>query len=293
MRYNLNYDPRNVVVLYHASCNDGFTAAWAAWLQFGDSAKYYPVSHGGKLISMKKLKGKNVFIVDFSYSRSVIDQIVRTARSLLILDHHKTSEKELAGLGCTIFDLTRSGAGITWDYFHGSGNRPNIIKYAEDYDLWQYKFEETAPVVAVMENADNSFEEWDHIRTQLDDETTRLDYINMGNTIINYRDKVIQRKFVTKPMHVMIDGMIVKAANSAIWQSEIGNALSRGEYGFSVVWSHSESGKVFYSLRSDNKIGADVEKIARLFGGGGHKNAAGFAMDEPPIIIPIGEYKCC
>ena len=34
------------LVIYHASCADGFGAAFAAWLKFGDDAEYVACSYG-------------------------------------------------------------------------------------------------------------------------------------------------------------------------------------------------------------------------------------------------------
>lgn len=35
-----------ILVLHHANCADGFTAAWCAWRYFGDDAEYVPVQYG-------------------------------------------------------------------------------------------------------------------------------------------------------------------------------------------------------------------------------------------------------
>ncbi len=38
---------RKSVVLYHADCNDGFAAAYAAWVALGEDEEYVPVKYGG------------------------------------------------------------------------------------------------------------------------------------------------------------------------------------------------------------------------------------------------------
>jgi hypothetical protein len=85
-------------------------------------------------------------IVDFSYERAVIDEMRRVANSILILDHHKSAEEDLRDLyvapewttwreaanqsqpssnvRCVVrFDMERSGAGLTWDYFNPGATR--------------------------------------------------------------------------------------------------------------------------------------------------------------------------
>jgi len=33
---------KEIVIIYHADCPDGFGAAYAAWKKFGDKASYLP-----------------------------------------------------------------------------------------------------------------------------------------------------------------------------------------------------------------------------------------------------------
>jgi len=42
----MNEVNKEIVVLYHANCLDGFGAAYAAWKKFGDTADYIPVQYG-------------------------------------------------------------------------------------------------------------------------------------------------------------------------------------------------------------------------------------------------------
>ena len=60
--------------------------------------------------------------------------------------------------------------------------------------------------------------------------------------------------------------------------SEAGNILSKGEP-FGATFYYDGEG-VNWSLRSDDN-GVDVSDIAKKFGGGGHKHAAGFRTRIP------------
>lgn len=53
----------STIVIYHADCPDGFGAAFAAWLVFGDSAQYVPARFGEPA---PDVRGKEVYILDFS-----------------------------------------------------------------------------------------------------------------------------------------------------------------------------------------------------------------------------------
>ena len=82
------------VVLYHAECADGFGAAWALWRRF-PSADYRPVKHGNP--PPDGLRDQRVVIVDFSYGRDQLQAMAEETQALLVLDHHVTAEKALAG----------------------------------------------------------------------------------------------------------------------------------------------------------------------------------------------------
>jgi len=95
------------IVLYHAECSDGFGAAWAIWKKFPNT-RFVPVKHGTPPPS--DLRDRRVVIVDFSYARTILDTMASETKELLILDHHITAEKALAGLPYAYFDQAKSGA---------------------------------------------------------------------------------------------------------------------------------------------------------------------------------------
>jgi oligoribonuclease NrnB/cAMP/cGMP phosphodiesterase (DHH superfamily) len=58
--------------------------------------------------------------------------------------------------------------------------------------------------------------------------------------------------------------------------SEVGHVLCTEHAQIGMGWFERRDGLIQFSLRSNGDI--DVSKIATRFGGGGHKNAAGFQM---------------
>src|SRR3990167_3596264 len=140
------------LVLYHGNCPDGFGSAWAAWLALGDSAEYVPVQYGE---APPDVAARKVYIVDFSYPRATLLAMNEAAESILVLDHHKTAQADLAGLDFCEFYMERSGATMTWDRLVSCGpedrrwfNEPEIVRcnavtrrfveYLTDRDLWRF-----------------------------------------------------------------------------------------------------------------------------------------------------------
>lgn len=81
------------ICIYHANCADGFGAAWAVWDTWPDIT-FAPAGYGDV---PPDITAKDVLIVDFSYpAQTLLDMAVK-ANSIVVLDHHRSAEKELAG----------------------------------------------------------------------------------------------------------------------------------------------------------------------------------------------------
>src|SRR5262245_44571669 len=124
--------------IYHGACDDGFAAAMVVRSTLGvNGVELYP---GVYQTTPPDCAGRDVIFVDFSYKRPVLDEIAAVAHSVIILDHHKTAEEDLADLPraphyyewrerawgsnlppdermVALFDMKRSGAVMAFDYF--------------------------------------------------------------------------------------------------------------------------------------------------------------------------------
>jgi len=68
-----------------------------------------------------------------------------------------------------------------------------------------------------------------------------------------------------------------------MYSSELGHMIvDETDADFGVCYTQTEPGQYKFSLRSNNNK-VDVSMIAAQFGGGGHRNAAGFEIDKPPF----------
>jgi len=153
------------LVLYHANCPDGFTAAWAVWKALGDKAEYRAVTYGQP--PPDDIAGRRVILVDFSYPRAALDVLASVASSLDIYDHHKSAEADLKDWhpscgGRVVFDMERSGAGIVWDSLH-SGHRPKLIDYVEDADLWRFSLSNARKIREFLFSYPYRFDVWERI----------------------------------------------------------------------------------------------------------------------------------
>jgi len=259
------------VVIYHANCIDGFTAAWVAYQCFRDDAVYVPASYGDV---PPDVTDREVVIVDFSYPRDVLLSMKERARSLIVLDHHKTAAEALDGLPFAEFDMERSGAGMVWDHFHG-GERPWLVDYVEDRDLWRFKLPHSKEINAwIGACRRDSFADWDKLAATSLDEV-----IKKGDAVLAYVDRYVH-EMCAQARTVRFEGYDVPIVNAPyICISELVGELAKSAP-FAVGWFQRADGRYAYSLRSRGPDGVDVSEIAKRFGGGGHRNAAGFWLPE-------------
>lgn len=94
--------------LYHANCDDGFTAAWAVWKRWPD-CEFRAAQYGD--LPPEDVAGKHVLIVDFSWPQQSLEQIAETAATVLVLDHHKTAQAAQELIKKMIVKLARADAG--------------------------------------------------------------------------------------------------------------------------------------------------------------------------------------
>ena len=263
------------LVIYHANCYDGFTAAWVARKAM-PGCELFPADFGD---DPPDVAGRLVYVIDFSYPRDVMIDMDHAANALVVLDHHKTAEANCHGLEFCDFDMNRSGAGMAWDHFFPDKERPGWINCVEDRDLWRFEISGTAAVHACISSVPMTMENWDEI-----DDTTVEDLEAMGASILRYIETSIS-KAIEQARELRIGVYDVVALNVPYQNcSETGHALLAAypNADYSVTYYQDSRGCWRYSLRS--RPGFDVSEVAARYGGGGHAQAAGFESEQ---LMPV------
>lgn len=284
-------------VLYHANCYDGFGAAYAAWKKFGDNAKYIPVSYGQEF-PRKEIDdanfGTDIYILDFSYPK---DEMLYWADfyKLIVLDHHKTAADNFKNLSHpnieAYFDMDKSGARLAWEYFHCQKKLgmievseninkcyltpdgcmiPKLILSIEDRDLWKFELDGSKEIHKTLVSYPMDFELWDKFNI----EDLKLEGVALERMHNQLVDNILKGSWVG-----MIGEYIVPMVNTSIAWSEVGESLLKEYPNYLFVASFTEfENEVMWSLRC--REGYDCSVVAKQFGGGGHKQAAGFKMKK-------------
>ena len=266
------------LIIYHANCADGMTAAWIAKKKHPD-AELYPAQYGDP---PPDVFGRLVFVLDFSYPRKAMLEMANGAE-LRVIDHHKTAAGDCANLPFCTFDMEKSGARLAWDHFHTKWDlSPQMVDYIEDSDLWRFQLPRSREVRAFVQSFPFTMEAWDELMSVPIDRAR-----DIGGHLVSFRNQ-------------QIESYILAHAKTVDWTVEFGTTLSvvvlqtpvfisdachmalerfTGA-DFACAIFRNGNGKWVHSLRSRSGSDIDVSAIAKAHGGGGHKHSAGFTDTE-------------
>jgi oligoribonuclease NrnB/cAMP/cGMP phosphodiesterase (DHH superfamily) len=265
------------IVYYHARCIDGFGAAWSAWRALGDEGvDYRPFRHSS--VSYGNIGADDVvyFLDCLPETQEDLKALVTLCRHIAIIDHHKTaipivnSFKHYPNLELHI-DMKRSGAMMAWNYFHPDEDPPELIQYIQDVDLWNWKLEHTEAATESLRTYEHDFGVW----TSLMENPEML--IDEGAALIRYKNLRIE-ELLSNTYLAEVGGYQVPVINTDSYISPLLNRVCKEnpDYPFAAAWNRGGDGMVKWSLRSIGDF--DVSEVAAIYGGGGHKNASGFAV---------------
>lgn len=288
------------IIITHAKCPDGWCAAFIAKKRYPE-AEILALDHG-EPIPFEQVFGKDVLVLDFSWPvREDNIRLRDSAKSFHIYDHHKTAKERLEGLDFVTFDMKRSGAGLAWDYLWSTIKlpiyekgvatgeylesetepRPWYVNYVEDRDLWNWALPNSKAINAYLMTLPFTVEAWQ----QLD--LMKVEYAEQyGIAVLNHIDRYVREaaEEATRGF-IQIPGTDNAFYTTAVCNlpymncSEVGNLLAQTA-DVSLTWFERADGMIQFSLRSIGEI--DVSEIAKVYLGGGHRNASGFRL-------PIGE----
>ena len=207
---------------------------------------------------------------------------------------------EKQGKHVVIHDNNKSGAMLAWEYFHPGTEVPMLIKHIDDRDRWQFKMEGTKELNAALWTAPWNFQQWKELN-----ESDLAPMYKAGKAILRAHDQNVQSvvKNATRKCEIPFDeeGALdcveprLEWNNGGYWMvhglaancpphlhSDVGHELANQSGTFGLLWSIDKDNNCRCSLRSNGDY--DVSAIAKAFGGGGHRNAAGFTTSIQTLL---------
>lgn len=286
-------NPKDIdIVCFHSPCQDGTASAWVAFKYARENNLKYnfvPMSHS--VDTKFEYEGKNVTFFDYAPKDELLKEIEIKAKDYYILDHHITNKDRLANCTKCIFDMDRSGVGLSWDYFYPGVEMPMFLQMIQDRDIWKFTIPETKAFC-------NGFYTYSGMRKTLEDRFALFDETfesqDKLNQILAIGDILEQQKiskvkksadYISKKTYIY-NGLKVGIVNcDPEIGSDLGNYIvSNYDYDFAVCWRYDQVNEEYnLSLRSRGDM--DVSQICKGFGGGGHKHAGGCSSKIHPSIL--------
>lgn len=226
---------------------------------------------------------EEVVIVDFSLQKAGdFERILEITRRIVWIDHHKTAIEKHSRLDDRIKGIRRdgvSGCELTWEYYFSEKPIPRVVELLGDYDIWAFKYgEDTNKLQAGIRlwNTKPESEEWNNwLRSVYFPQRE----INAGEIALKYRDN--QNVGLIKAWSFFIDfeGFRAACCNQGSTSSQLFDSV-KDEY--DIMMPFVFDGKRWTVSLYTKKPEIDVSVIAKKYGGGGHRQAAGFQCDELP-----------
>lgn len=283
-------DPTPLVLYHGRSCPDGFAAALAARLYYGDAVECLGLDHGDikTVDDLPPLQGRAVYILDFSFDAPILKDIEQRAAKLVLLDHHKSAAEKLTGFACRCgvvhFDMGKSGARLAWEFFHPDATLPDLVRYVEDRDIWAWKYPESPAFLAALDMEPFDFFRWAQIAAFTRSE---LEAFMARGQAMDEKFTKLAADLAEGAQPVAFNGQQGLMVNApGVFHSLVGDLLSRKSGTFALMWNAGKGGVIKVGLRSQR--GFDCIPLAESMGGGGHPQACGFKLPAerlPDLLV--------
>lgn len=272
--------------------------------------KFIPLEYKDPVPLDEVAPGERVYIVDFSFQPEVMKALIAKVGDISLItwiDHHKTVigtnldlEKQMPGLRCAKY----AACVLSYIYFNTpfgiSKNRerqkdayivddipedifqqvPRFCQLVGDYDAWRWDFGDEALFFYTGIQASNTAPESHLWETLCNNPETLDSVIKDGKLIVSYKEQFAKEYTQTWGFKTTIDGFSAYACNIARPGSIFFESLK--EHPDILIGFVQSSNGYQVSLYSDR---IDVGNIAKKFGGGGHKGAAGFYCTTLPFSV--------
>lgn len=264
------------IVLYHNDL-DGRCSAAIVNKKFKGECVNFPVSYENKIPFNKITLNDDVVIVDFTPNfKEDFDEIIERSNSVTWIDHHKANileHKDKKHLDGKRVDTVPSAALATWNYYYPNKNAPMSVVYVSDFDTWTHKYPESRFFELGVSTVSHFPEDdiWETLLNDNKESKEEVDvFISRGKIISKYKS-IHNEEYLSKyGYEVKFEGYKAIACNVAHCGSDF--FISDNNYDLLIPWVFNGD-RFVYSLYS-TKI--DCSKIAKKYGGGGHKGASGF-----------------
>lgn len=273
---------------YHESDLDGQCSAAIVKYALPD-CQPVPITHGDSFPFDAIQTRETIYMVDFCLP---MDLMVRLSQmsDVIWIDHHKSAIEEAGEIGFDSKGLRKIGQAaceLTWQFLFPTAELPHAVYLLGRCDVWDLEvhpdilpfqfgmgLQDTDPVSAL----------WPKLFAP-GGAALEKRIIRQGKVISQYRSRENERRARSCSFETNLQGVRAVAINAGLTNAAVFRGVwdpSRHDLMVTFCWMSKGSWKV--TLYSD-KPSIDCSALARKFGGGGHKAAAGFECRDLPFPL--------
>lgn len=280
----------------------GFWVALSAGLtDYNDRNEFVEMDYSKPFPTDSIRANEQIYIVDYSIPPYEMRKLLEITQDVTWIDHHKTAIEKYADFEYDIRGVRYDGVAgcmLTYCYLHHMTSRgmgeikpfdpsmmedaPYFTKLIADWDVWKFEYgDDTRYFHTAFESYDfhpNS-DSRNMFLTRNDEQIEDGGLIEQGKIMTRYRDQWAKTYCESRGFETIFEGYKAFALNLGLCNSEYFKSVDNGTYDILIPFSF-DGDKWIISLYSRN---IDVSEIAKKYGGGGHKGAAGFHCKELPF----------
>ncbi|MFQ5578292.1 MAG: DHH family phosphoesterase, partial [Anaerolineae bacterium] len=263
----------------HHNDADGLCAAAIVRRRYGDAVELREIDYGLPIPWDKIEAAEAVIMVDFSLPRPDMLKLRRAkGQNFVWIDHHLSALNDMAG-EADISGLRRLDAAacvLAWEYYFPEYDIPPSVRFIGDRDIWRFAYLQTQAFCEGLFYADTAAANdalWQPLLNG--DEALIQTFIDRGEILLEARLKGIARHVQTCGFETTFAGHKTLAVNLP-GSGDVGHYICG--LGFDIAYVYSDAwqdGQVITNVSLYSET-VDVSQIAKTYGGGGHKGAAGF-----------------
>lgn len=293
---------KKYTIMFHKADMDGICSATIVYkylythqlVSNDDEILFVPWNYGFKI--PEEIKDTIVYAVDLGMRFDDLKTVQELSKDFFWIDHHYTAikeyeerkgelNKEIKGLRSKEY----AACSLCYQYLFEcvkDEHIPYTVKLLSDYDIWDKEDEHFWETVVMpyqmyvktycMPNIDNIPEAYNILK---DSQENIFEVIELGKAMYDYQKAMWKTySYYAKLKEFMGWNVLYINSNQRSSHQVMGSKLLP-EADIICVYTHN-NGKWEYSFYHDkNNPEVNCGEIARTFGGGGHKNAAGFETD--------------
>jgi len=280
---------------FHSADLDGHCSGAIVKHEMGDDVVLRGINYGDTF-PWDEVKDREVIMVDFSLQPfSDMVRLHKLSSNFVWIDHHKSaideySEYNADGLPWDgLREIGKGACELCWEYFYPTWGDyvPRAVKLLSLYDVWRHDEDEDAlpfqfgmRVRDTYPTHDQAEGIWTTLLSPVGSSTINQ-VLREGKTILKYQEQQNEAYARSASFVTILGGFRCIVINRMITNSQIFDSVWDEDKYDAMVTFGWRKGKWTFSMYSTSED-IDVSVFCKSMGGGGHKNASGFQLDELP-----------